>query len=69
MSPPKADDSLTTSQVAEELGVTAGTVRRYISDKILPEPGWTYRGRRKQRAYSPSWVEDAKRALRGGFDA
>jgi excisionase family DNA binding protein len=54
---------LTTSAVAERLGVSASTVRRYIKDGYLPEPGWGRVGRRRQRIYSEGWVRAAEEKL------
>jgi excisionase family DNA binding protein len=54
---------LTTSAVAERLGVSPSTVRRYIKDNFLPEPGWGKVGRRRQRIYSEDWVRAAEEKL------
>ena len=54
---------LTTSKVAERLGVSPSTVRRYIKEKYLPEPDWGKVGRRRQRIYSESWVRAAEEKL------
>lgn len=54
---------LTTSAVAERLGVSPSTVRRYIKDNYLPEPGWGKVGRRRQRIYSEDWVRAAEEKL------
>ncbi|MDR1117892.1 MAG: MerR family DNA-binding transcriptional regulator [Bifidobacteriaceae bacterium] len=53
-----------TSEVASALGVSPATVRRYIKEGFLPEPGWVTKGRRKERGYSPEWVEAALQKLR-----
>lgn len=59
----KSETTYTTSEVARELGVTDGTVRRYITSGFLPEPGWHRQGKRRQRQYTEAWVKAAKRAL------
>lgn len=57
------EPGLTTGAVAERLGVSPSTVRRYIKDKYLPEPGWGKVGRRRQRTYSEDWVRAAEEKL------
>ncbi|MDR2380843.1 MAG: helix-turn-helix domain-containing protein [Bifidobacteriaceae bacterium] len=59
-----ASAPVSTSQVAVALGVSPATVRRYIKEGFLPEPGWVNRGRRRERSYSPEWVQAAVRKLR-----
>lgn len=56
-------DGYSTKEVAGQLGVAEGTVRRYITDGFLPEPGWISRGRRRERRYSEAWVSAAKSKL------
>lgn len=68
MSSPNQDGQLTTGQVAEQLGVAPVTVRRYITSGLLPEPGWTRKGMRKQRSYSHDWVQEAQKTLQGDTD-
>lgn len=64
MSSRESEQSFTTSEVGEQLGVSGSTVRRYITSGLLPEPGWTRQGLKKQRKYDLRWVENAKRTLR-----
>ena len=53
----------TTSEVAAVLGVSAVTVRRYVATGQLPEPGWEKRGKKRQRAYTQEWVDQAVKWL------
>ncbi len=57
------EELMSTSEVAAALDVSPSTVRRYLKEKILPEPGWTRKGRRKERGYSQEWLVEAKRTL------
>lgn len=50
-------------QVAERLGVSENTLRRYIREGFLDEPGWERVGRRKKRSYEEPWVVEAERKL------
>lgn len=56
---PEQGSGYSTKAVADILGVAPSTVRRYISDGFLPEPGWVRVGRRRQRQYSQEWVRRA----------
>jgi excisionase family DNA binding protein len=53
----------TTSEVAAMLDVSPSTIRRWLKEKFLPEPGWGRNGRRKQRLFSDAWVASARRKL------
>lgn len=57
------DATLTTAAVAAALGVSASTVRRWITTDYLPEPGWTHHGRRRQRAFTDAWLQGARAKL------
>jgi DNA-binding transcriptional MerR regulator len=56
---------LTTAAVAARLGVSPSTVRRYIKENYLPEPGWGKVGRKNQRVYTEAWVRAAEKKLNG----
>jgi hypothetical protein len=57
MPPRDSDDSPTPGEVAEVLGVTAGTARPHVNDGVFPEPGCVSL---EQPAFSSGWVESAK---------
>ena len=65
MPPPRDQTTASLLPSAEELGVTAGTVRRYINDRILPSQDGSTVADETKRAYGHGWVENAKKTLRG----
>ena len=53
-----------TSEAAAQLGVSPSTLRRYLKEGFLTEPGWGRVGRRRQREYDETWIQAAKAQLR-----
>ena len=61
--PSEPEPTYSTSEVAAALKVSPATVRRWMKEGFLPEPGWTKTGRRRQRAYGAGWLADAREKL------
>jgi DNA-binding transcriptional MerR regulator len=61
---PHPDGTYKTSEVAARLRVAPTTVRRWINDGFLPEPGIWAQGRKRERSYSESWVVSAEKKIK-----
>ncbi len=54
---------MTIADAAEELGVSAKTVRSYIVQKIIPEPPFIQYGNRTVQHFSKKYMDSAKKML------
>jgi hypothetical protein len=54
---------MTIIDAAEELGVSAKTVRSYIVQKIIPEPPLIQYGNRTVQHFSKKYMDSAKKQL------
>jgi DNA-binding transcriptional MerR regulator len=57
---------MTTQTAAALLGVAPSTLRSYIKQKVLDDPGLLRVGRRLQRGYTEEYIAQARRQLQEG---
>ena len=61
---PDSKGNSTPKEAAKALGIAESTLRKYVIDKVLPEPDYVQIGTVTHRSYSAIWIANAKTTLR-----